>query len=323
MSERLRKILLTVAIVFSVLLLLLVGFRVYGYFELEKAAAEFNKELGPLKPLGSYAPEAIPETENGGIVLQGGAYATVLTPEERGFLREMTEKPLDKWDATIVEKARPLVLRNESAYQVMAQAVPLANSNLNMKFEMGAEMPIPNFLSFIQAKMLIGARARLLLLEGKNTEVLGTMAVQERLAAALLHEPVAISCLIGQTAQKDYDTLVQEALFRFDLAGLQEIEKQFEHLQSRAVTLRRMFAAEGAGMYSSMSEKYLEDDHSSMEQSLPFMFYNINRRLYLAHFLGVYTKLGKESDKPLRSTPQESRWSLQRIVEDAAGPQFE
>jgi hypothetical protein len=82
----LKSLLVWAATAVLILLLLMIGVRTHGAFRLQAATERFQKEAGPLEP-GMYAPPLPVETENAAILLQGGAYATVLTWEERGFLR--------------------------------------------------------------------------------------------------------------------------------------------------------------------------------------------------------------------------------------------
>lgn len=303
-------------------LLLLLAFRVYGYFELQKAAGRFQREAGPLDT-SAYAPAEIADIENAAVPLEGGAYAVVMTTEERGFLRGLTDKGYFPWDEATRVRARAIVQRNEAAYQVLALALPLEKSSFNLKYKMAFWMPIPNYLRILQSRLIVGARARLQLMNQETAEALQTMAVQERMAAALLHEPVIISCMTGESVQKDYDSLVQAMLPRSDVAMLKVLAKQLQHLRAMAGPRDRMFAADGAAAYSSLRERYPVEQDPQMSQSLlPRWLYCVNRRMFLADLLNYYSDTAVMSRIPLAKQPERpapAGWSTRRIVEESLG----
>jgi|GEM_PF-3474037 len=321
-----RKLLVWFAGACLFVLVLLTAFRVYGYFRLQKAADWYEKEIGPLNT-ESYAPLHVAELENAAIVLQGGAYAVVMTAEERAFLRKLIEKRRDTWDEKSIVRARSIVQRqgNEAAYQVMVQAIPLEKSSFNLKYELAWYMPIPNYLDFMQAKFILGMRARLSLIDGDTANAFQTIAVEERMAAALLHEPVLISCLIGASVQRDYDRLVQEMLFRSDLKMLLAMERQLQHLRSMAAPIKRIFAAEGAATYETLLKKYPDEVGAQISQDRSVRwFYRSNRRLFLSHLLDSAARFAKQSGAPIASVsepPARSKWDLEQIVVDALGPE--
>jgi hypothetical protein len=301
------------------ILLLLVGFRIYGYFQLQKSTEVFVKEIGPLQS-ADYSPTPVVATENAGTLVQGGAYSMMMNSEERAFLRRLLQTPYQKWDSSSVNRARALIKRNEAAYQVLAQSVPLEKSSLNLKYGLGWNMPIPNLQSFLQAGFIVGTKARLQLIDNDLSGALATMMVQERMVAALLHERVMISYLIGEVGQKDYDALIQQFLSHADAQMLQSLEKQLQHIRSMKAPLQSVLAAEVVALYSAMRENYPEaESNGTFWANSPGSrwIYRINRRLFLSDLLESYTDLIKQSEHPAAGKTEEAIVSglspLQRV----------
>ena len=190
----------------SILILAIIGIfavRQTGKAALRNAIDEYASKAGPLTA-ASYSPAEVKKRLNMATWLRAGVQLIDLEAEERGFLRKLIQKNPVQMDDPTLKQVAELVQRNELPIQLLYRAIPLTESSLDLRYTDGMELELPNLLEYLQTSFLLGARWRMEMEEQDFSAAFQTAIVQERMASALTHEPVAITGIIGHVPEKTF-----------------------------------------------------------------------------------------------------------------------
>ena len=300
-------------------LLLIIFFAVIGIFAIRQmgnaalrhAVDSYTSKSGPLTS-ASYSPAEVKKSFNMATWLRAGVQLIDLEGEERGFLRKLIQKNAVQMDNPELKQVAELVQRNELPLQLLYRAVPLTESSLDLRYADGMELEIPNLLEYLQTSFLLGARWRMEMVKQDFPAAFQTAVVQERIASALTHEPVAITGLIGHVPEKDFYEFLHRNIHSADEQMLLKEIEYLKHLKAMAAPLDRVIAADGAAVYSSMSTEFLKDDYfqqeplSASRRMTLRTSYILNRPYFLANLLETYTEYSQYARRPVAEISQDS-----------------
>lgn len=198
-------------------------------------------------------------------------------------------------------KLREILKRNDAALDLLDRMSTLNQSSFGLTYAHGLDMDIPNLYLFLQARKLLGCKWRMDLGEGNVVEVLRTAASLEHMAAALVHEPLLISTLVGHVAEKEYHELIHQFLTKADETTLSIFDVQLRHLRSMAVPIRTVLAAEGAMTYWSLAQSGSSALYTNSEETGSALrrWTLVDRRLVMAASVEVYADLVQNSTAPI------------------------
>ena len=298
----------------SIIILAILGIfavRQTGKAALRNAIDEYASKAGPVTAV-SYSPAEVKKRLNMATWLRAGVQLIDLEMEERGFLRKLIQKNPIEMDDTELKQVAELVQRNELPLQLLYRAVPLTESSLDLRYRDGMELEIPNLLEYLQTSFLLGARWRMQMEEQNFAAAFQTAVVQERMASALTHEPLAITGIIGHVPEKDFYEFLHRNIRSADEQMILKQIEYLKHLKGMAAPLDRVIAADGAAVYSSMSSEYLKDDYfqqeplSTSRRMTLRTSYLLNRPYFLANLLDTYTDFLQYARKPFTEITQDS-----------------
>lgn len=288
----------------------ILGVRQIGKAALRDAIAEYSSEAGPVTA-ASYAPADVDKNLNMARWLQAGVQVLDLEMAERGFLRDFVRENPAQPDEQTGQRVAELIRRNEFPLQILMKAAPLKQSSLGLRYGDNIELELPNLLEYLQASFLLGAKWRLEMQNQDLAAATQTALLQERISAALTHEPVAIIGFIGHVPEKDLYEFISRNLNTNDESMLKMQRDWIHHLKSMATPLDRVIAADGAAVYSSLAEKFLQEEYFEQEplpasqRILLRTSYVFNRPYFLAKMLGTYTDILHLARRPV-STSRDS-----------------
>ena len=282
--------------------------RYIGKVKLEKAIRAYETKGGSMSVLG---PAGVPKQQNMATWLAAGVQVLDMDAEDRGFLREIERKNVQHLDESSLKRIQRLVDQNAMPIQILMRAAPLKQSSLNLHYS-DYETPIPNLLEYLQASLLMGGKWRLDLHNNDLGAASQTALLQERFAAALTHERIPITGLIGHVAERDFYEFLQRTIAVADENLLRAEIEQIKHLQSMATPIDRIIAIDGSMLYRSLSKRFLDDDYFEQERvpatrRISLMTsYALNRSYFLANLLENYSELVDYARKPAPETANSS-----------------
>jgi hypothetical protein len=308
-----RKLLIVLAVLVLFVLIFAAGSRIHGNSVLRKAVLHYEKEAGPIRPQSYAPPSPTPvskaQGDNIAVWIKAGAELVYITMQERQFLDDLMHKDYRSWNATEKSRSVELFNRNDVALQVLKRVIRCRNSSFDLDYNSGLMMRIPNYLNILDTSKLIDTSTRLNLAEGQLSEAMKWVTTEERMAAALQHDPVLIGGLIGIAVEKNYYETVQTMLPQLDQAMLMEIQEQLKHLKSMTLPASRFLAAEGAATYHSFTHQPFPWFPTSAKDTmaLPLM-YRFFKRQVIANSLELYADYVTLSKRPYQNIDK-SEWN--------------
>lgn len=293
-----------ILIVAAIFLLALVGIgalRVYSDSRLHRAVARYQKDVGALTGQ-TYTLPPILETNNIATWMNAGANALVITTDERNnLLSNLLSTPYEKWDSNSKTQFREILKRNKQALKLLDRMGNLTQSSFGLTYTNGLDMEIPNLYVALQARKLLACKWRMDLAEGEIAEVARAATALERMAAALEHEPLLISTLVGHVSEKENHELIQSVLPKADVGMLSQFSQQLQHLRQMAVPIHTVLAAKGSMTYWSLNQSGLRDVFENSEQKASNLrrWILVDRRLVMAASMETYADLVRTSKMPI------------------------
>lgn len=230
--------------------------RLLGARDLERAAREFEAEVGPLE-LEHYQPAEPPAAENAGRPIGEAVALLEAAAADRQLLAEVTtlhalnRRPLASWTPEERERVRRLVEKHGEELELLHRAAHLPASSFGLDYAAGPAMAIPPLLFHLRAGDLLLAEAHLAWLEGRHEEALAATEGLGALARALATEPPLIFHMIAGSIERFQHRSIQSALA---LGGLDEptLRRLRSSLVSapRAERFRAALGSEAALLYS-------------------------------------------------------------------------
>ncbi|MCI0413403.1 hypothetical protein L0222_11475 [bacterium] len=315
-----RKLTISVAVLILFILLFATGSRIHGSSVLNTALARYEKEAGPVVPHRYAPPAPTPENrvkgDNIAIWLKAGAELVYMTMKEKRFLDELIKKDYRNLSTSDKSALLDLLNRNDVALEVLRRVTRCQNSSFELEYNAGFNMQIPRYLQMMYARSLLDSKARLHLAEGQLAEAINLVAAEERIAAALQHDPVLIGGLVGLAVEKDYHEMVHVILPQADQSILAELMQQMQHLKTMTLPASRFLAAEGAVLYHSFNNL----PFSSLEayrdgpNALPWVHRFFKRQL-IANSLDLYADYVSLSKRPYQSISK-NEWTSSSFLRE-------
>lgn len=309
-------ILRTIAALVLIALLGLVALRIYENHHLHLAVQHYQQHAGSMNPR-DYETSPVPEIENTATWLAKGAQATVVTPGETSrLLSTLYDTPEEKWKESDKAALKTILERNDAALQLLQKSVQYKLSSFSLDYSQGAAMklPEPKLAYYLATTKLLTCKTKLQLLEHDFHGAAETARIQERIAAALEHEPVMIMGLVGHVAEKRYYNLIHRLLQTSDIQWMEATLQDLQHIKSMAQPLPRVIAADGAAMYITLQKGFPVDFNSSESQFqlLPWI-YRVDRLGLMADALESDVEMVKLSRIPIQNwadtgVPRQDSW---------------
>lgn len=191
-------------------LVLLLGLRVWGAVWLQRAESAFKEKIGPLE-LKAWEIAAVPDEANAAIPIRAGALGVVLSKEEVTFVGELTTRPVTAWRPEEVTRLKGIVANNAGALELMHRATALERSSFGTGLEWDGDLEgQAPLLRIIRTARLLVDRARLGWSLGEREEALRSVETLGAIARVCETENLLIAQLIGVAVERMAFVVVAE-----------------------------------------------------------------------------------------------------------------
>ncbi|HEY4491360.1 MAG TPA: hypothetical protein VI958_05135, partial [Acidobacteriota bacterium] len=255
-----------------------------------------------------YAPKDIHEKEkNMAVWINAGTLTLLLTKDESKVIVDSRTQDYSEWNSETQRKIASLLKRNELSFQIASRAAEANQSTLQLQYRDGWTMRLPDnprLIEFLRLSKLLTCKWRYEIAKNMVADAVATARLQARLAAMLRHEPLEITMLCGQHAEKDFHEFLHAAVGKIDYQQLLILEAETDLLRKLSVSLSRVFEAEGLAFFKSFAEDPVDDsvwplaDLGWTERRRLLLSHRFNRSGFLADGLNVFHVLSLKAKEP-------------------------